>query len=71
MPILEPNPSGVTREPYPSELEYFKSNPHVGGMATEDNRVITNPFSGLNDVQNKAIILNESSRLYYRYDKRS
>ena len=52
------------RDPYESELEYFKTNPHVGGMATEDARVILNPYS--QNVNRDAIYQNELARLYMR-----
>lgn len=54
------------RRPYLSELEYFKNNPHVAGMAAEDNSVILNPFSSLLPDEQKAVILNETARLYMR-----
>ena len=54
------------REPYPGELEYFKNNPTVGGMATEDNKIILNPYSTLTDEQKKSVALNEASRIYMR-----
>ena len=61
------------REPYDSELQYFKQNPNIGGMATEDNRVILNPFSRLNEQQKNTVALNEAIRLFlkekkYNYD---
>ena len=54
------------RSPYPSEMNYFKENPRVGGMATEDNKIILNPYSGLTRQQNDAIKRNEAIRLYLR-----
>jgi hypothetical protein len=51
---------------YPGEDEYFKANPHVRGMAAEDNKVIINPYSGLTDQQKQGIIINESARLAMR-----
>ena len=48
------------RSPYPSEMNYFKQNPLVGGMATEDNKIILNPYSGLTRQQNNAIKQNET-----------
>ena len=54
------------RSPYPSEMNYFKQNPRVGGMATEDNKITLNPYSGLTRQQNDAIKRNEAIRLYLR-----
>jgi hypothetical protein len=54
------------REPYPSELKFLKDRPDVGGMATEDNRFIINPYSPLSDEQKNAVRLNETSRLWMR-----
>ena len=59
--------NGVSeREPYQSELDYFKSNPTVSGMATEDGRVIINPYSNLNDAERNAVRQNESARVLMR-----
>ena len=54
------------REPFESELEFFKKNKKVGGMATEDGKVILNPFSSLSQTEKEAVALNESARLYIR-----
>lgn len=54
------------RDPFESELEFFKKNKHVGGMATEDGKVILNPFSSLSPAEKEAVALNESARLYLR-----
>lgn len=54
------------REPTPSEIEFFKKNTHVGGMAAEDDKVILNPFSKLTDAEKEAVALNESARIYMR-----
>ena len=54
------------RNPTKSELEYFRQNPTVSGMATEDDRVILNPFSNLNESQQQAVYLNELTRLFLR-----
>jgi hypothetical protein len=63
-------PKGIkTRKPYESELEYFRRNTNVSGMATEDNAVILNPFSGLKDNEYQAVAINESSRILMRQPK--
>ena len=54
------------REPFESELAYFKKNPSVAGMATEDNKVILNPFSKLSDKEKDAVVVNESARIKMR-----
>lgn len=51
------------RQPYVSELGYFASAPHVGGMMTSDNQVILNPYSRSNK---DAVYLNELARLYQK-----
>ena len=54
------------RDPYPSEADYFKKNPHVAGMAAEDNQITLNPFSPLNPQDKNAVALNEAYRLFMR-----
>ena len=54
------------RKPYQSELEYFKKNPSVGGMATEDGAYIMNPFSSLSQNEKEAVALNEKARAFMR-----
>lgn len=56
----------LEREPYTSEVEFFKQNPITAGMATEDNRVIVNPYSNLSEIERKALIKNETSRVLMR-----
>ena len=51
------------RQPYPSENEYFKANPSVAGMATEDNRVTLNPYSNLSMREKQSVMVNEALRL--------
>lgn len=59
----------LLRKPYDSEVEYFKSNPDVAGMATEDDRVIFNPYSNVHPKHSDAIYKNEASRLYMKKSK--
>lgn len=54
------------RDLYPSEHDYFKSNPHVGGMATEDGRIIINPYSKLSAQEKQFVAKNEAMRLWMR-----
>lgn len=53
-----------TRDLYPGEDEYFKANPHVGGMATQDQYVVLNPYSKLSPQEKSAVHVNEAARLY-------
>jgi hypothetical protein len=63
-------PEGVygigMREPYESELEYFKNNPNVAGMAAEDDKIILNPYSKLKPQEREAVKLNEAARVHMR-----
>ena len=59
----------LLREPYESESKYFKENPHVAGMATEDDRVIFNPYSSVHPEHSDSIYKNEASRLFMRKTK--
>jgi len=54
------------RSPYGGELDYFRKNPNVAGMATEDNKVILNQLSGLDYEQLKAVAMNEAFRLWMK-----
>lgn len=54
------------REPYESELEYFKANPHVAGMAAEDDKIILNPYSTLKPQEKESVKLNEAARVHMR-----
>jgi hypothetical protein len=57
------------RRPYQSELLYFHQNPHVGGMAAEDGKIILNPVSMLKPEEQMAVARNEAARLYMRENK--
>jgi len=59
----------MVRDPYPSELEYYKYNPRVAGMAAEDNAIVMNPYSNISPEQKKAVMMNEATRLYLRNKK--
>ena len=56
----------LMRDPVDTELEYFKNNPTVTGMATEDNKVILNPYSKLSSKEKEAVALNEAARVRMR-----
>ena len=63
-------PLGIKmREPFPSELEYFRNNLDVGGMATEDNKVILNPYTKLSPKEKQAVAMNESARIIMRQEQ--
>ena len=64
-------PAGAStmRAPTDSEQKYFKTNPHVAGMATEDDRVVLNPFSALSDKEKSAVVKNEMARIFMRNSK--
>lgn len=51
------------RQPWLSEEAYLASAPHVGGMMTDDDRIILNPYSKANK---SAIYQNELARLYQK-----
>jgi len=57
---------GTRPDLYPGENEYFKKNPHVAGMAAEDDRIIMNPYSTLTDTEKQAVMLNEAARVHMR-----
>jgi hypothetical protein len=59
----------LTRPAFPGEVDYFKKNPTVSGMAAEDGRIVLNPFSLLSDKQREAVKVNESVRLFLRNSK--
>jgi len=63
-------PKGIKmRNPYNSELEYFKKNPNVAGMAADDNKVILNPFANRKPEEYQSVAINESSRILMRQPK--
>lgn len=57
---------GIRPDLYPGEDDYFKKNPHVAGMAAEDDRIIMNPYSKLTDPEKQAVMLNEAARVHMR-----
>ncbi len=54
------------RQPYAGEDTYFKSNPHVAGMAAEDNKIVLNPYSTLSEAEKRSVVMNEAARIYMR-----
>ena len=57
------------RTPYDSELDFFKKNLNTTGMATEDGRIILNPFSDWDSASQKSVATNEAARLLMRENK--
>ena len=57
---------GLRPDLYPGEDDYFKKNPHVAGMAADDDRIIINPYSKLSDAEKQAVMLNEAARVHMR-----
>jgi hypothetical protein len=57
---------GVREQLDPGEEAYFKANPHVTGMAADDDKIIMNPFSTLKDNEKQAVMLNEAARVHMR-----
>lgn len=63
-------PKGIQiRKPYQSELDYFLKNKNVGGMATQDNKVILNPYAKLKPEEFQSVAVNESARLVMKQDE--
>ena len=62
-------PRGIKqRELYEGEVKYFRQNPSVAGMATDDGFVILNPFAELKPEEFQSVAVNESARLVMRED---
>jgi hypothetical protein len=57
---------GMLRSPSASEQKFFKMNPHVAGYASEDNRVVLNPFRNFAPQELDSVIKNERIRLLIR-----
>lgn len=51
---------------YPGEDEFFRKNPHVAGMAADDDKVIINPYSPLSWDEKAAVAYNERARIVMR-----
>jgi len=64
-PLYQP-PLAPTRDPHPSEVEWFRSNPTVGGYAAPDDKVVINPITALSPEEIQALIENESARIFMR-----
>lgn len=68
-PVGQENKYPLLRSPYESEIEYFKKNPNVAGMATEDEKVIFNPYSSVHPKYSENIYKNEASRILMKNSK--
>jgi hypothetical protein len=51
---------------FPGEDQYFQGNPHVAGMAAEDNQIVMNPYSRLSKKELDAVMQNEAARVHMR-----
>jgi hypothetical protein len=58
-----------TREPYPSEAEFFRRKPNIPGMATDDGFVILNPATNLSRQQLEFVKLNEAARVFMQREE--
>jgi len=58
----------VREQLFPGEEAYFRSNPHVSGMAAETGDIILNPHSAPG-VNREAVARNEAMRLWMRENK--
>ena len=55
------------RKPYESELDYFKKNPAVSGMADfSSGSVVMSPYSKLSENEKEFVVRNEKARLFMR-----
>jgi hypothetical protein len=70
MPQQQAIPQSVygyaVRRPYKSEDAFFLLNPDTTGMASEDGRIVLNPYSGLKYEQQLTVAKNEAIRLFMR-----
>ena len=63
---VKPRMSLLREKLFPEEDAYFRANPHVAGMAADDDLVILNPYSGRSDPERSAVYANEAARLWMR-----
>lgn len=54
---------GLTRYPTPSERWFFSKHPTVSGMAAADYRVVLNPYSKHNRLEQACVVTNEFARI--------
>ena len=57
------------RKPFAGEDKFFKNRPEVGGMATEDGKIVLNPYSSLKEQEKMQVAKNEAIRLWMRDNK--
>lgn len=64
-------PFGVQRRNYlyDGEKSFFRANPHIAGMAADDNRVVLNPWSKNSASEQEAVALNEAARVFMRQQR--
>jgi hypothetical protein len=56
------------REPYPSELDFFKRS-GVPAYSSEDGAVVFSPFVNLSPDQRKSLEMNEAARVWMKANK--
>lgn len=54
---------------FDTEDSFFRKNPHVAGMAAEDDHVILNPYSSLSGEERDSVAVNEAARVHMRKNK--
>jgi len=54
------------RNPGVTERLWFSKNKNTAGMATEDGKIILNPYSKLKEEQMQSVVKNEAGRLLLR-----
>ncbi len=54
------------RRPFPDELQWFQTVPHIAGYAADDNQVVLNPYSSLTQSQRACVLRNELLRVFMR-----
>lgn len=65
-PITQTSTGYDIRQPFAGEMDFFKKNPNVAGMAAEDGKVVLNPNSKLSQQELAAVAENEGARLFMR-----
>jgi hypothetical protein len=57
--------SVLRKDLFPGEIDFFKKNRDTAGMATDDGRIIFNPYARAG-INKDAVMRNELARLYMR-----
>lgn len=67
--LPDPVQKAIRQNLFPGEDAYFRANPTVGGMMTDDDRIILNPHSTLSPQEKSSVATNEYARLLMRRGK--